>query len=59
VPRSPGETYAKLIQNCGELKISPAAGHSVIVEKPEETAKMVLDFFRTTLVAMTVHRPCS
>ncbi|MBI1998078.1 MAG: alpha/beta hydrolase [Deltaproteobacteria bacterium] len=41
MPRSPGETDAKLIQNCGELKISPAAGHSVIVEKPEETAKLV------------------
>jgi pimeloyl-ACP methyl ester carboxylesterase len=38
VPRSRGETYAKLIPNCSELKIIPAAGHSVIVEKPDETA---------------------
>jgi len=44
VPRSHGETYAKLIPNCSELKIIPGAGHSVIVEKPEETAQLVLDF---------------
>ncbi len=44
VPRSHGETYAKLLPNCSELKIISGAGHSVIVEKPEETAKMVLDF---------------
>ena len=44
VPRSHGETYAKLIPNCGELKIIPGAGHSVHVEKPEETAKLVVDF---------------
>ena len=44
VPRSHGETYAKLLPNCSELKLIPAAGHSVIVEKPEETAKLVLDF---------------
>ena len=44
VPRSHGETYAKLIPNCSELKIIPGTGHSAIVEKPEETAKLVLDF---------------
>jgi pimeloyl-ACP methyl ester carboxylesterase len=44
VPRSHGETYAKLIPNSSELKIIPGAGHSVHVEKPEETAKLVLDF---------------
>ena len=44
VPRSHGESYAKLLPNCGELKNIPDAGHSVIVEKPEETAKLVIDF---------------
>jgi pimeloyl-ACP methyl ester carboxylesterase len=44
VPRSHGETYARLIPNCGELKIIPSAGHSVHVEKPEETAKLVREF---------------
>jgi len=44
VPRSHGETYAKLIPNCSDLKIIPGSGHSVIVEKQEETAKLVLDF---------------
>jgi pimeloyl-ACP methyl ester carboxylesterase len=44
VPRSHGETYAKLIPNSGELKIIQGAGHSAHVEKPEETAKLVLDF---------------
>jgi len=44
VPRSHGETYATLIPNSGELKIIPGAGHSVQVEKPEETAKLVSDF---------------
>jgi pimeloyl-ACP methyl ester carboxylesterase len=44
VPRSHGETYAKLLPNCSELKIIPGAGHSVHVEKPEETAKLVCDF---------------
>ena len=44
VPRSHGETYAKLIPNNGKLKIIPGAGHSAHVEKPEETAKLVLDF---------------
>jgi len=44
MPRSHGETYARLIPNCSELKIIPGTGHSAIVEKPEETAKVVLDF---------------
>ena len=44
VPRSHGETFAKLLPNCSELKIIPGAGHSVIVEKPEETTKLVADF---------------
>jgi pimeloyl-ACP methyl ester carboxylesterase len=43
VPRSHGDTYARLIPNC-ELKIIPSAGHSVHVEKPEETAKLVGEF---------------
>jgi pimeloyl-ACP methyl ester carboxylesterase len=46
VPRSHGETYAKLLPNCTELKTIPGAGHSVHVEKPEETAKLVLDFLQ-------------
>ena len=44
VPRSHGETYAKLIPNSGELKIIAGAGHSPHVEKPEETGKLVSDF---------------
>jgi pimeloyl-ACP methyl ester carboxylesterase len=43
VPRSHGETYAKLIPNA-KLTVIPSAGHSVHIEKPEETAKMVLEF---------------
>jgi len=44
VPRAHGETYARTIPNAGELKIIPGAGHSVIVEQPNEMANMVLDF---------------
>ena len=44
VPRSHGETYTKLIPNSSELRIIPAAGHSVHVEKPEETAILVSEF---------------
>jgi pimeloyl-ACP methyl ester carboxylesterase len=44
VPRVHGETYASLIPNAGELKVIPGAGHSVVVEEPEATARMVLDF---------------
>ena len=43
-PRSHGETYAKLIPDAKELKVISGAGHSVHVEKPDETAKLVLDF---------------
>ena len=44
VPRSHGETYAKVIPGAGELKVIIGAGHSVHVEKPEETAKLVHEF---------------
>jgi len=43
VPHAHGETYAKLIPNA-KLTVIPGAGHSVHVEKPEETAKLVSDF---------------
>jgi pimeloyl-ACP methyl ester carboxylesterase len=43
VPRAHGETYAKQIPNA-KLTVIPGAGHSVHVEKPEETAQLVLDF---------------
>jgi pimeloyl-ACP methyl ester carboxylesterase len=43
VPRAHGETYAERIPNA-KLQIVPGAGHSAHVEKPEETAKLVLDF---------------
>jgi len=46
VPRSHGETYAKLIPGVQELRVIAGAGHSVHVEKPDETAKLVLDFLR-------------
>jgi pimeloyl-ACP methyl ester carboxylesterase len=29
------------------LKVVPGAGHSIHVEKPEETAQLVLDFLAT------------
>jgi len=44
VPRAHGETYANLIPNAGELKVISGAGHSVVVEEPDATAQMVLDF---------------
>jgi pimeloyl-ACP methyl ester carboxylesterase len=44
VPRSHGETYAKRIPNCSELKIIRGAGHSAQVENPQETAKSIMDF---------------
>jgi pimeloyl-ACP methyl ester carboxylesterase len=43
VPRVHGETYAKLIPHA-KLSVIAGAGHSAHVEKPEVTAKMVLDF---------------
>ena len=44
VPRSHGETYARLIPGAGGLNVIPNAGHSVQVEKPDETAKLIVDF---------------
>jgi pimeloyl-ACP methyl ester carboxylesterase len=44
VPRSHGETYAKLIPNSDTLKLIAGAGHSVPVEKPGESAMLVADF---------------
>jgi pimeloyl-ACP methyl ester carboxylesterase len=44
VPRAHGETYASLIPRAGELKVIAGAGHSVHVEQPEVTARLVLDF---------------
>jgi pimeloyl-ACP methyl ester carboxylesterase len=43
VPRAHGETYAERIPNA-KLTILPGAGHSVHVEKPDETATLVLEF---------------
>jgi pimeloyl-ACP methyl ester carboxylesterase len=43
VPRAHGETYARLIPDA-KLEIVAGAGHSVHVERPAETAKLVLDF---------------
>jgi pimeloyl-ACP methyl ester carboxylesterase len=48
VPRSHGETYAKLIANA-KLNIVPGSGHSVAAEKPEETATIVADFLEASL----------
>jgi pimeloyl-ACP methyl ester carboxylesterase len=44
VPRAHGETYARSIPCAGELKIIASAGHSLHAEKPDEAAKVVLDF---------------
>jgi pimeloyl-ACP methyl ester carboxylesterase len=44
VPRSHGETYARLIPGANELKVIAGAGHSVLVEKPEQTGRLVSDF---------------
>jgi pimeloyl-ACP methyl ester carboxylesterase len=43
VPRAHGDTYAKLMPNA-RLEIIAGAGHSAAVEKPDETAKLVVDF---------------
>jgi pimeloyl-ACP methyl ester carboxylesterase len=40
----PCPTVTNNLPNCSELKIVSGAGHGVIVEKPDETAKLVLDF---------------
>jgi pimeloyl-ACP methyl ester carboxylesterase len=44
VSRAHGETYARLLPHAEPLKIIAGAGHSAHVEKPNETAKLVLDF---------------
>jgi pimeloyl-ACP methyl ester carboxylesterase len=44
VPLSHGETYARAIRNGLPLKIIERAGHSVHVEKPDDTAEMILNF---------------
>ena len=44
VPRVHGETYARLLPNARPLNIIDQAGHSVHIEQPEATARMVLDF---------------
>ena len=46
VPRAHGELYSQRIPNA-QLTIIPGAGHSAHVEKPDETAKLVLDFLST------------
>ena len=43
VPRSHGENYAELIPQA-EINVIPSAGHSVHVESPGETAKLILGF---------------
>lgn len=45
VPLVHGETYAKSIPGA-KLEVIAGAGHSVHVEKPLETAKLVADFLR-------------
>lgn len=47
VPRSHGEIYARSIPNAQTLQIIADAGHSVHVEKPDVTAKIILDFLAT------------
>ena len=44
VPHVHGETYVRSLPNAQPLKIIDGAGHSVCVEKPAETANLVLDF---------------
>ena len=44
VPRSHGENYVRLIPNSQPLKIVEQSGHSVIVEQPDVTAQLVLNF---------------
>jgi pimeloyl-ACP methyl ester carboxylesterase len=43
VPRAHGETYARNIPSA-KLEIIPGAGHSVHIEKPDETANLILGF---------------
>ena len=44
VPRAHGETYARLLPRAEPLNIIEGTGHSVHVEQPEATAKIVSDF---------------
>jgi pimeloyl-ACP methyl ester carboxylesterase len=46
VPLSHGETYARAIPNARPLKMIQRAGHSVHVERPDETAELIADFLR-------------
>jgi pimeloyl-ACP methyl ester carboxylesterase len=46
VPRAHGEAYAAGIPGA-KLTIVRGAGHSAQVEKPEEMAKLVLEFLST------------
>ena len=43
VPRGHGDLYAARVPN-GKLSVLPNAGHSVHVEKPDETVKLISDF---------------
>jgi pimeloyl-ACP methyl ester carboxylesterase len=44
VPRSHGETYARLISGASDLAIIRGAGHAAHAEKPEEVAQRVCEF---------------
>ena len=44
VPRTHGETYARLLPNARALNIIDHAGHSAHIERPDVTAKTVFDF---------------
>jgi pimeloyl-ACP methyl ester carboxylesterase len=46
VPRAHGEVYSRRIPDA-QLAIIPGAGHSAHVEKPDETAKLVVEFLST------------
>jgi len=44
VPLSHGERFARTIPGAANLRIVPGAGHSVHVEQPDVTARLVSDF---------------
>jgi pimeloyl-ACP methyl ester carboxylesterase len=44
VPRTHGETYARLLPGAQPLRIVEHAGHSAHIEQPNITAQLVLDF---------------
>jgi pimeloyl-ACP methyl ester carboxylesterase len=48
VPRSHGDMYAKLIPHA-EIKSIAGSGHSVQVERPQETAQLILDFLNGSM----------